>query len=355
VKTADKPAQELAVYRRRDMLFCVLLEDGQPAEVVLAAPGQTFFRQNLYLGKVRQVTPALNGAFIDIGDSHDALLPLNEAPPGIKAGQTLCVQLRKLTAPGKGHRVSTRFELPGLYAVWLLDGHHRRRSKLREFEPDERERLYRQDLERLERFWQTLEQDMAGGPVPRLLYPLGEPCYIALTSWVGPNLARIRVAEPDLYEQVRALLAAQLPAALPLLHFQPESGGYGLADILGLADLEEHLTRRKVWLDKGGFIVIDTTEALTVIDVNSGKDTGGRSGQDLRLRTNLQAAAAVAAELRLRNTAGMIVIDFLRLASDDDNNQVDAALRRHLGRDRARCKCLGFTAMGLYELVRTAR
>lgn len=351
---ADKPVQELAVYRRQEKLFCVLLEAGRPAEVVAALPGQTFFRQNLYLGKVRQVTPALNGAFIDIGDSHDALLPLGEAPLGIKAGQTLCVQLRKLTAPGKGHRVSTRYELPGPYAVWLSDGHPRRRSKLRELPPDEQERLYTQDLERLGRFWQSLEQEMGKGPVPRLLYPLGEPCYIALTSWAGPNLGRIRVAEPDLYEQIRQLLASLMPTALPLLHLQPAADLFGLADILGLADLDERLTRRKVWLDKGGFIVIDTTEALTVVDVNSGKDTSGHSGQELRLRTNLQAAAAVAAELRLRNTAGMVVIDFLRLLREEDKKQVDAALRRHLGRDRAKCKCLGFTAMGLYELVRTA-
>jgi ribonuclease G len=144
-----------------------------------------------------------------------------------------------------------------------------------------------------------------------------------------------------------------MPEFLPRLHFHRTQGDFGLADVLGFAALEEQLQQRRVRLEQGGSIILDPCEALTVIDVNSGHDTRGHDGRALRLRTNLQAACEIARQLRLRNIGGMVVIDFLRMKSPEDRQQVDVCLRALLDRDRASCKVHGFTAMGLFELMRT--
>lgn len=344
---------ELIVFRQQDAVCCVLTESGKPAEVIRSTAEQVLHRQDIVLGVVRQVLPALSGAFIDIGEDHDALLPIAEASPGIKAGQRVIVQIRKENANGKGHRVTTRIELPGPYAVLLPFGHPRRRSKLRGLPRQEQDALYSMDLERLGNIWRDILEDSRAGPLPRLLHPFGDPCYTALISWVRPELTRIRVDDMDLYNELYRQLAELMPQSLPLLQYQRREGDFGLAAIQGLADLDEQLNRRKIMLDSGGFIVIDRTEALTAIDVNSGRDIRGRTGQQLRLRTNLQAAVAVARQLRLRNIGGMIVIDFLRLEQESDRNQIEQQLRQSLAQDRARLKVFGFSAMGLFELTRS--
>lgn len=344
---------EMIVYRQQNEIRCVLTENGRPVEVIRAAES-ALRRQDLVLGVVRQVMPSLDAVFIDIGAQHDAWLPRAEARPDVKAGQTILVQIRKENAGGKGHRVTGRPELPGPYAVFLPFGRPRRRSKLRGFPAREQTTLFDNDLERLEQTWRQILQDSCSGPAPRLLHPFGDPCYTALISWSGPELTRIRVDDEDLYTSLYSLLASLMPQFLPLLHFHRRTGDYGLAAVLGLADLDEQLTRRTVLLDGGGSIVIDRNEALTAVDVNSGRDTRGRSGRELRLRVNLQAATAVAGALRLRNIGGMVIIDFLRSENDEDRTRITASLQQALTRDRARHKLYGFTAMGLFELTRTA-
>ncbi|MDW7658624.1 MAG: ribonuclease E/G [Bacillota bacterium] len=353
-QTVTAAQTELIVYRQQDVVCCVLTEKGKPVEVIRATAEQVLHRQDIVLGMVRQILPALSCAFIDIGDDHDALLPIAEASPDIKAGQRIIVQVRKETAPGKGHRVTTRIELPGPYAVLLPFDHPRRRSKLRGLPRHEQDALYSKDLERLGNIWQEILLDSRTGSVPRPLYPFGDPCYTALITWVRPELVRIRVDDISLYNELYRQLTELMPQSLPLLQYQRREGDFGLAAILGLTDLDEQLKRRTVLLDGGGFIVIDRTEALTAIDVNSGRDTRGRSGQQLRLRTNLQAAAVIAGQLRLRNIGGMVVIDFLRSTQEADLLQIEQTFRQSLEQDRARLKLFGFSAMGLFELTRSA-
>lgn len=345
---------ELIVYRQQDTICFVLTEAGKPVEVLRTSADKVLHRQDVVLGAVRQVLPALAGAFIDVGEDHDALLPIAEASPDIKSGQRIIVQIRKENANCKGHRVTTRIELPGPYAVLLPFGHSRRRSKLRGLPRQEQDALYGKDLERLGHIWRQIMADSRTGSVPRLLHPFGDPCYTALITWVRPELARIRVDDLDLYNALYSQLAELMPQSLPLLQYRRREGDFGLAAITGLTDLDEQLNRRKVLLDSGGFIVIDQTEALTAIDVNSGRDIRGRTGQQLRLRTNLQAASAIARQLRLRNIGGMVVIDFLRSEQEADRTQIEGVLRQSLAPDRARLKLFGFSAMGLFELTRSA-
>ncbi|NLM76815.1 MAG: hypothetical protein GX173_01835 [Ruminococcaceae bacterium] len=353
---------ELVVYHSSQALYCVLMEGDQAVEVMQqelpvsnpASAAACLNRHDLMLGKVRQVLPALNCAFIDIGDDHDALLPLSEAPPEVRGGQTLMVQIRKRTPTHKGHQVTTRLALPGPYAVLRPHAAPLHRSKLRALPENLREDLFQRDLERLRKLWLTLAQEATAGPVPRCLYAFGDPCHMALITWTGPELRRIRVEDQVIYDKLYRLLQNIMPEYLPLLHYQRPQGDFSLAAIYGLTNLTSQLHQHMIYLDQGGSIVLETTEAMTVIDVNSGRDIRGSNVRALRLRTNLKAAEAVARQLRLRNLGGMVVVDFLRMQEDDDRQEVENLLCDLLRLDRARSVVYGFTAMGLFELVRTA-
>jgi ribonuclease G len=345
---------ELDILSLNGLVSCVLLEDGCPAELLVDDGRTSPRRQDILLGLVRQVVPSLSCVFVDIGDSHDALLPIREAPADVKAGQPLMVQVRRETAAGKGHQVTTHIRLPGPFAVYNPTGAPKHRSKLAAFAPDEQKALFTADLQRLAAIWQTLLQDSNHGPVPRRLLALGDPIHTALISCITPELSKIRVEGDVLFRRVYDQIKTLMPPYLPLLTLHVPSAGYSLADVLGLGDLPEALVRRKVWLGGGGYLVIDKAEALTVIDVNSGKDIRGTANSTLRQRINNEAAAEIACQLRLRNIGGGIVMDFLNLDTDEEREALAETLRQALARDRAHWRVFGFTALGLLEMTRTA-
>ena len=334
-------------------MFCPV-GNGQPAELLVDDRQRQLRRQDIVIGMIRQVTPALDSVFVDIGEAHDAMLPLSEAAAGVKAGQPVIVQIKREAASGKGHQVTSRIQLPGPYAVFQTQGSAKRRSKLRAFPPEQQTQLFLGDLERLEAIWRQIQQESRSGTVPRLLSAFGEPLYTALISFASASLRRIRVEGDDLFRQVYNQVRELMPAYLPLLSLYIPSRGYGLSAALGLGSLPDSLARRKIWLDGGGFLVIDRTEALTVIDVNSGKDVRGQESAGLRCRTNLQAAAEIGRQLRLRNIGGVIVIDFINLAAETDRQDVQDALKAAMLSDRARFRLVGFTGLGLFEMTRTA-
>lgn len=357
--------REMAVYREDDTVYYVLLEEGEPAEWMAEPPGLILHRLDIFLGQVRQVVPALSCAFVKIDDGHDAMLPLAEAPAEIKPGNTVIVQVRREAPAGKGPLVTTHIQLPGSYAVYKTHSASKRRSKLSAFPRDEQDRLFARDLALLEQTWDRLRDEGSRGSVPRLLLACGAPLSIALNTYVSPTLRRIRVEGAALFEAVFRQVQQTMPDFLPLLDLFVPTSDFGLAAVLSLSHLPDLVAKRKVWLDNGGFITIDRTEALTVIDVNSGKDIRANSGKDirsaltgasadLRLRTNLLAAREIATQLRLRNIGGIVIIDFINLSGDTERDDVQAALEEALLADRASSRLLGFTALGLFEMTRTA-
>jgi Ribonuclease G/E len=334
----------------------VLLVAGQPVEWLRPPAPGALLRQDILLGRVRQLVPALKAAFIDIGQPHDALLPLGQAPADLKPGQSILVQVRRLAAEGKGHPVTCRPQLPGAFAVLdIARTRPLRRSKLAAFAGDEQERLFAADLHHLEQLWQQLQAEAAGGgPVPRLLARFGDPLPLALTSWPDPRLKSIQVEGSELFAQVDDLVQKTVPHLRPLLRIHPEQGGYNLAAVHRLTDLEEQVRQRRVWLSNGAYLVFDQTEALLVIDVNSGKASNAPNPDQLHRQTNLLAAAMIARQLRLRNISGLVVVDFIRLNHKADQAECLAAFTAALAEDRGRVELGGYTKLGLVELIRNA-
>ncbi|MEA4888080.1 MAG: ribonuclease E/G [Clostridiaceae bacterium] len=347
-------SSELAIYPSPEGVCHVLLEDGRAVEYLVDDQSARPRRLDLYLGVVKRITPAIKGVFIDIGDDHDALLNLGEAPVSVRCGQRLIVQIKRITGDGKGHQVTTRIQLPGPYAVVRIGETEKRRSKLLAFPPDQQEKLFQQDLVRLQSLWRHIQDDSTSGPAPRRLYPLGHPLYMALISFLSAKTRQIRIEGDVLFAQVYQQIQELMPEYLPLLSLYRPGDGYGLASALSLAGLPEQLRRSKIWLDHGGYLIIEHTEALTVADVNSGRDIQGKTDADLRLRTNLEAAAELARQIRLRNIGGIIIVDFVNLGDDEARSRVQEALKQALASDRAHCRLVGFTGLGLYEMTRTA-
>ncbi len=344
------PSRQVACFKAGQVTRCVLLEAGRPLEQLTGGDKQSFDRQDVILGQVKRLVPALGAAFVAIGADHDAWLPLDQAPPGIKAGQPLIVQVRKLTPPGKGHQVTTRIQLPGPYAVYSPDRPPKKRTRLKELPPSEQETAFKQDLQRLQAQWAALQEAAQRGPVPRrLLSGQDDPLQRALLDWLDDRVSRVLTDDLDLYQQLADHIKTLMPWQQARLHFAGQKAGYSLAQRLGLTDLDRLIQQKKTWLPSGGFLVFQQTEALLLVDVNSGRDTGGSCRQALRFRTNQEAAVEVARQLRLRNIGGM---DFLR-TGPEDREKTDGLLRQALAEDRARKRLFGFSPMGLYELTRS--
>ncbi len=354
-------ASELLFYRDSGTAVAVLLESGEPVERMaerdpdVAGPG----RMDVVLGRVGRAVPALAAVFVDIGSDHPAMLPIRSAFPGEKPvlGAALPVQVVRLRPDGKGPLVREAIRLPGAWAVFDSEGAHRSRTRLKALPADEAAVLREQDLARLGAQWDAIRAEAARpGRVPRPLARFSDFPKAALLDLVPADIAAIRVdglEGTDLFDDVYREVSVLAPRWLPLVRLFPETGGHGLAAAYGLRDLEERIHRRTVRLPSGGSLVFDRTEAMTVIDVNTGRDVRGADADDLALRTDLEAVAEIARQVRLRNLSGIVVADLVNLRLADHREQVTAALKKAVARDRGRTRVEGLTRLGLMEMTRT--
>lgn len=343
---------------------------------------------NIYQGRVARVLPGMQSAFVDIGLERAAFLhvadiwqPRGEEKPIEKLlteGQTLMVQVVKDPIGSKGARLSTQVSIAGRLLVYLPQERHigisqriedeaereLLRSKLAALLPSKARGGYivrtsaetatdaelAQDIAYLERLWTDIEQLARTAPPKTLLYQeLTLPLRV-LRDFVHDDTGRIVVDSRETFARMRAFAERFVASASTRLeHYQ---GSRPLFDLFGVEDEIEKALSRKVELKSGGYLIIDQTEALTTIDVNTGAFVGGRNFDDTIFKTNLEAAHAIARQLRLRNLGGIIVIDFIDMDNADHKAAVLEEFRKALARDRTRMTINGFTALGLVEMTR---
>ena len=348
---------ELALYEQDTYLQVVKLEAGRPVEYWRETDSVNLRRLDIVIGEVCDVAPALQAVFVDLGTEEPGFLQLQEVSAQIRTGQPILVQIKRLCEPPKGHQLTTKFQLPGPYAVLRPDRTPLRRSRLKTLPVDKQQAFFEQDLKRLTETWADLISQAESGPRPRRLASPGNLLDTALITLFTPATRVIHCEGTDLYERVYQRMKQLLPLNLNRLKLHPEqvSGtGYRLPVVLGLSHLQEEITKTKVYLKHGGFLFVEKTQALTVIDVNSGKDNKGREKQTMINRVNLEAAEEVARQLRLRNLGGMILVDFITMRKDEDREALEQFFRTQLAKDRAQVRLHGFTRLGLFELTRTA-
>ncbi len=338
-----------------DRTGIVVLEDRQAVEFVADWRESDLNRHDLLLGVVRRQVPHLGGVFVDIGQDHDGLLRLAAAEPVPAVGSRIMVTLTRDSEPAllaKGPVLSTGMALAGRYAVYRPDLKPLRRSLLRELPPAEADKLFEYELSELEKSYKLLLKAAENGTAPRRLRAFGDPLLVRLQAF-ATRLDSIKVEGVDAYTRVEQLLLAEAPDLLPLLRLHPPHLEQGLAELCSLPDLAKEAVKRIVPLPCGGTLTFDRTEALHVIDVNSGSCREA-SPAALATRVNREAVAEIARQLRLRNLNGMVIIDLIHLK--DKTKQVEFAeqLQRAADSDRGKVTVYGFTALQLLEVIRKA-
>ncbi|WP_321914703.1 ribonuclease G [Paraburkholderia sp. J11-2] len=351
---------------------------------------------NVYLGKVVRVLPGMQSAFIDIGLERAAFLhvadiwhpriageahaPIHHQPieKTVFEGQTLMVQVVKDPIGTKGARLSTQVSIAGRTLVYLPQEPHIGISQKIESEAEReavRARLtavlpadekggyivrtiaedatseeLAADVAYLRKTWATILAQAQRLPATSLLYQDLNLSQRVLRDFVNDETSRIQVDSRETFQRLTEFATEFTPAVLPKLHHY--SGERPLFDLYNIeAEIQRALSRR-VDLKSGGYLVIDQTEAMTTIDVNTGGYVGARNFDDTIFKTNLEAAHTIARQLRLRNLGGVIIIDFIDMENVEHRDQVLGELKKALSRDRTRVTVNGFSQLGLVEMTR---
>jgi ribonuclease G len=371
-----------------------VLESGAVQELLIERSASRGLVGNLYTGRVARVLPGMQSAFIDIGLERAAFLhvaDISEAKKGGEArpietllaeGQPLLVQVLKDPIGSKGARLATQISLAGRLLVYLPasaaagdphigisqriedeGGRAQLRDRVKELLPRDEKGSFivrtlaerasevelRADLEYLRNLWAAI-RGRAGGAAPQLLYQDLSLAQRVLRDMVSPGTSRVLVDSRENHQKLLAFAARYMPqVAAQVEHY---TGERPLFDLYGVEEEIEKALSRRVDLKSGGTLVIDQTEAMTTIDVNTGGFVGSRNFDDTVFKTNLEAAQAIARQLRLRNLGGIIVLDFIDMQSEEHRAAVLEEFKRALARDRTRMTVNGFTGLGLVEMTR---
>jgi len=345
---------------------------------------------NVYLGRVQNVLPGMEAAFIDVGKGRNAVLYAGEvnyspedlegAAPRIehvlKSGNSVLVQVTKDPIGGKGARLTAQISMPGRYLVLVpnsditgisrrLPDEERKRLKqiLRTVRPeghgviirtaaeDADEKALAADLARLLEEWKTIEKKAKRAKAPAMLYEEPELTVRAVRDLFTDEEFRELVTDsPRVYELVTQYLAGIAPDLLPKVRLHQDK--LPVFEEFHVVEQIHKGLDRKVWLPSGGYIVIDRTEAMTVIDVNTGKSVGKTNLEETVVNTNVEAAREVARQLRLRDIGGMIIIDFIDMLLEQNKQKVVDALREEMAKDKTRSQIFDISPLGLLEVTR---
>jgi ribonuclease G len=347
---------------------------------------------NIYLGRVCRVLPGMQSAFVEIGLARAAFLHVadiwtargtngNAERPIeriLNEGQTLLVQVVKDPIGSKGARLSTQVSIAGRLLVYLPQDPHIGISQRIEDEAERenlRERVHAlippgetggfivrtvaeqsadaeltADIEYLVTLWKQIQQAATTAAPQAVLYQDLSLATRVLRDLVTGSTERIIVDSRETFEAMRDFASRYTHQALPILEHY--SGERPLFDLFAVEDEIQKALGRRVDLKSGGYVIIDQTEALTTIDVNTGGFVSGRSFDDTIFKTNLEATQTIARQLRLRNLGGIIIVDFIDMESLEHRDAVLAEFRKALARDRTRVTVNGFSQLGLVEMTR---
>lgn len=388
--------RELVLERMQNQTRLAVLENGRLCEIQLERGMRTKLAGNIYAGRVQNVLPGMNAAFVDIGLNKNAFLYAGDIGMDIRDQQDLKDQLEqrrieKMLRPGqmivtqvvkepggtKGPRISGSITLPGRMSVLLPAisyagvskkiGDEAERRRLHEIarelsqkhgsgviirtaaEGASREQI-EADYLRLLSQWQRIDVSARHSAKPRLIQDDGSLALRAVRDLLDEDVASIRTDDPGLFRELQEaarVFAPQFEDRISLMKCETP-----LFDLLRVDHQLDQAFSRHVWLHSGGSLVIDETEAMTVIDVNTGKFTGSKSLEETIFKINCEAAEEIARQLRLRDIGGIVIIDFIDMESPQKREELIAHLRVALSSDRNRTNVLGMTALGLVEMTR---
>ncbi|WP_449289777.1 Rne/Rng family ribonuclease [Nocardia rhizosphaerae] len=370
-----------------------VLEDNILVEHFVTSSGQASMVGNVYLGKVQNVLPSMEAAFIDIGRGRNGVLYAGEVnweaaglggkerkiEQALKPGDQVLVQVSKDPVGHKGARLTTQISLAGRFLVYVPGGTstgisrklpdtERKRLKeiLREIVPADAGVIIRtasegvsepelaRDVERLQATWRTIEDAAAKeSNAPKALYEEPDLLVKVIRDLFNEDFSKLVIEGDRAWSTVENYVRTVAPDLLERVNRHENNG----VDVFTAFRIDEQLAKaldRKVWLPSGGTLVIDRTEAMTVVDVNTGKFTGSGSSnlEETVTRNNLEAAEEIVRQMRLRDIGGMIVVDFIDMVLESNRDLVLRRLTEALGRDRTRHQVSEVTSLGLVQMTR---
>ncbi|MFD6308981.1 Rne/Rng family ribonuclease, partial [Streptomyces sp. NPDC060223] len=370
-----------------------VLEDNVLVEHYVNKEQSTSYVGNVYLGKVQNVLPSMEAAFIDIGKGRNAVLYAGEVnfealgmangprriESALKSGQSVLVQVTKDPIGHKGARLTSQVSLPGRYLVYVPEGsmtgisrklpdteRARLKTILKKIVPEDAgvivrtaaegasEDELRRDVERLQGQWEDIQKKSKSGGAsnaPTLLYGEPDMTVRVVRDIFNEDFTKVIVSGEDAWETIHGYVAHVAPDLTDRL-----SKWTSEVDVFATYRIDEQLAKaldRKVWLPSGGSLVIDKTEAMVVVDVNTGKFTGqGGNLEETVTRNNLEAAEEIVRQLRLRDLGGIVVIDFIDMVLESNRDLVLRRLLECLGRDRTKHQVAEVTSLGLVQMTR---
>ena len=399
-------AREIIVNSESGEVRAAVLEDGVLADLFIERSLHPRYAGNIYKGTVENVLPGMQAAFVDVGLERNVFLYVDDALAGrngregrivreadgeeitvpnkkprsikdiLKPGQEIIVQVSKEPIGTKGARVVTDITLPGRYVVLMPtvdyvgvsrrideDGERDRLKKIAQSAKPKRmgvivrtvaEGLSQEeiasDIQFLVKLWRRIQARGRRAKAPALLHKDYDLVFRLVRDHFAEDVTQFVVDDPDDLKKVNDLVKMFPEPMRDKVHLY--TGQEPIFDSYGLEEEIARALRRKVWLACGGYLVIDHTEALTVIDVNTGKFTGSTCLADTVLKTNLEAATEIARQMRLRNIGGIIIADFIDMDDEEHQKQVVRKLEESLARDKTKASVLGFTQLGLVEMTR---
>ena len=383
--------KEIIIRAEEDETLVAVMEDHHLVELYIDRADEERLTGNIYKGTVENVLPGMQAAFVNIGLSKNSFLYVREVLPKmvpdeenienvnindlLKKGQEVLIQIVKEPTPTKGARVTTHLTLAGRYIVLMPTVSYVGISRRIEDE-DERQRLndiaekicpsgmgiivrtvaqgadeemLANDLKWLKTVWSRIINKSVHAKGPKLIYKDLNLLSSILRDQVNEDVTRIIVNDRETYDTVMDGLQfyrGDYRDRVSIANMGVVFDEYNIFDEIKKAG------KRKTWLKNGGHIVIDSTEALTTIDVNTGKYVGTTNLEDTVVNANIEAVEEIVRQVRLRNIGGIIIIDFIDMEKEEDRERVIAALEKELKKDRVKTNILGLTQLGLLEMTR---
>ena len=380
---------DIIIRKNKEGQELLLLENGILVERLLQASEQENIEGNIYLGKVQNVLPGMKAAFISIGENKNTFIQLKDILPKvdekksekvddkvnikelIKPGMPILIQVKRAENNKKGARVSTHISLSGKYLVLMPNTNfitisqkienqkecERLKKEIRELLPENMGAIIRtsayhkkkeelqKDVENLHKQWlKIVEESKETQEIPKLIYKSNNMIKRMLIDLIEKDIRSISVNDKNTYQEVLQVVKEikEIPVVLDKKAVMSEE----------IEKQIQEIEKRKVWLKCGGFITIDKTEALTAIDVNSGKYIGGKSLEQTIYTVNKEASIEIAKQLKLRDIGGIIIIDYIDMKEESDKIKIEDLLKEELKKDRSKTQVLGFTKLNLLEMTR---
>ena len=381
---------ELLINKEKNLKTIMLVENGILVEKHDEHEHQRRLEGNIYLGKVVNVLKGMQVAFIDIGENRNSLIKVHDVLPKVdvtknnkipvtsiekelKVGDNILIQIKKDGTANKGAKVSKHINLPGRFAVLMpnceiitvsqkIENSEERQRLidiakktlkpnmgviLRTSCENVSEEMIKKDIEELEKKWlQIKKKAEQTDKIPMLIYDNEALIRRTVMDIIDRNLEKIIVNDKEIYNNIKKMLANIKNITIEL------EDKANLFEKHDLYNQIEKIEKRKIWLKSGAFITIDKTEALTAIDVNTGKYTGKKDLEETIYNVNHEATIEIAKQVRLRDIGGIIIIDYIDMHIDNNKEKIHQFLEECFKKDRAKTQLIGFTKLNLFEMTR---